>query len=142
MSNLTISPTAGRLAQVRQSLAELHRALLDAERRELELETGRLASAQYLKFLLEDPRFAWLRPVGRMVATLDERLHQAEKTSTPVSEEDARVLSEQVAKLLTLRVNLESGWRYRDWLQRDPGVVLAHAALAAALRPGPTELAA
>lgn len=137
-----MSPTAGRLGQVRQSLAELHRALLDAERRELELETGRLASAQYLKFLLDDPRFAWLRPVGRMVATLDERLHQAEKTSTPVSEEDARVLSEQVAKLLTLRVNLESGWRYRAWLQRDPGVVLAHAALGAALRPGPTELAA
>jgi len=108
----------------------------------LELETGRLASAQYLRFLLEDPRFAWLRPVGRMVATLDERLYLAEKTGTAVSEDDARVLSEQVATLLTLRVNLESGWRYRDWLQRDPAVVLLHAALGAALRPGPTELAA
>jgi hypothetical protein len=142
MSNLTMSPTAGRLAQVRQSLAELHRALLDAERRELELETGRLASAQYLKFLLEDPRFAWLRPVGRMVVTLDERLHLAHKTGTPVPEEDARALSAQVAQLMALRLSLEAGWRYRDWLQRDPGVVLAHAALSAALRPGPTELAA
>jgi len=142
MMNLTFNPTAGRLMLVRQSLAELHRALLDAERRELERETGRLASAQYLKFLLEDPRFLWLRPVGRMVATLDGAMHEAAKSGAALTEDGVRNLCGQVAELIVVRTSLEGGYRYRDWLQRDPDVVLAHAALAAALRPGPTQLAA
>lgn len=142
MMNFTFNPTAGRLTQVRQSLAELHRALLDAERRELERETGRLASAQYLKFLLDDPRFRWLRPVGRMVATLDGAMHEARKTGAPMTDEAVRGLCGQVAELIVVRTGLEGGYRYRDWLQRDADVVIAHAALAAALRPGPAQLAA
>lgn len=143
MSNTMINtPPAERLTRIREGLAGLHRALVNAERLELEQETGRLAPAQYLRFLLDDPRFAWLRPMGRLVAALDERLHSAETTGNPVSEEDARAWSAEVARLIALRLSLEAGWRYREWLQRDPGVVLAHAALAAALRPGATELAA
>ena len=75
----TTSLSNARLAAVRDSLAELHRALLDAERRDIERETGRLSPGEYLQMLLHEPRFAWLRPVGRMVATLDGAMHDAVK---------------------------------------------------------------
>ena len=35
---------------------------------------------------------------------------------------------------MAIRTQLEGGYRYRDLMQRDPDVVLAHAALAQSLR--------
>ena len=86
--NTTSFSANARLAAVRDSLAELHRALLDAERRDIERETGRLSPGEYLQMLLHDPRFAWLRPVGRMVATLDGTMHEARKTGHEISDEE------------------------------------------------------
>ena len=131
-----------RLATVRDSLAGLHRALLDGERREIERETGRLSPGAYLQLLLHEPRFAWLRPVGRMVATLDSAMHEAVKTGGTVPTEDVERLCDQVANVIGIRTRLEAGYRYRDLLQRDPDVVLAHGALARSLRPGPAQMAA
>jgi hypothetical protein len=129
----TTSLSNARLATVRDSLAGLHRALLDAERRDIERETGRLLSGEYLQMLLHDPRFAWLRPVGRMVATLDGAMHDAVKAGSDVSHDDVEQLCDQVAGVIGIRTQLEAGYRYRDLLQREPEVVLAHAALRRAL---------
>jgi hypothetical protein len=142
MMTAHFDPTNSRLTAVRDSLAELHRALLAAERRDVERETGRLSSGEYLQMLLHDPRFAWLRPVGRMVATLDGTMHESRKAGAPVATDDVEKLCDQVAGIIAIRTRLESGFRYRDLMQRDPDVVLAHAALVAALRPGPEPLAA
>jgi hypothetical protein len=43
--------------------------------------------------------------------------------------------SAKVAGVIAIRTRLEAGYRYRDLMQREPDVVLAHAALARALRP-------
>jgi hypothetical protein len=137
-----LESTADRLPAVRNLLARLHRSLLDAERRELEKERGRVASAEYLGLLLNDARFAWLRPVGRMVARFDEVIAEAEAGGYPISELEAQILLDDVAQLLTLRTWLEAGPRYHDWLQREPDVVLAHAALSTALRTRPQAWAA
>jgi hypothetical protein len=136
-----MSTTLG-LSSLRQSLAELHRALLDAERREIERETGRLSSGEYLQMLLHDPRFAWLRPVGRMVAALDGTMHEVRKTGREIPQEEFTNLRDRVAGVVGIRAQLEGGYRYRDLLQREPDVVLAHAALARSLRPGPAHMAA
>ncbi len=138
----TTSLSNARLATVRDSLAGLHRALLDAERRDIERKTGRLLSGEYLQMLLHDPRFAWLRPVGRMVATLDGAMHDAVKAGSDVPHDDVEQLCDQVAGLIGIRTQLEAGFRYRDLLQRDPDVVLAHGALARSLRPAPAHMAA
>ena len=135
-------PTNSRLTAVRDSLAELHRALLDAERRDMERETGRLSPGEYLQMLLHEPRFAWLRPVGRMVATLDGTMHEARKAGAAVDTEEVEKLCDQVAGIIAIRTRLESGYRYRDLMQRDPDVVMAHAALVTALKPETSPLAA
>ena len=135
-------PTNSRLASVRDSLAELHRALLDAERRDVERETGRLSPGAYLQMLLNDPRLAWLRPVGRMVATLDATMHESRKAGAAVATDEVEKLCNQVAGVIAIRTQLESGYRYRDLMQRDPDVVMAHAALVNALRSETTPIAA
>jgi hypothetical protein len=135
-------PTNSRLTNVRDSLAELHRALLDAERREMERETGRLSPGAYLQMLINDPRFAWLRPVGRMVATLDDKMHQSRKAGAAVNNDEVEKLCDQVAGVLAIRTRLEAGYRYRDLMQREPDVVVAHAAVVNALRSETSPIAA
>jgi len=142
MTTIRFDPVNARLAAVRDSLAELHRALLDAERRDIEREVGRLSPGEYLQMLLHDPRFAWLRPVGRMVATLDGAMHEAAKAGEQLPSEDMEQLCDQVAGIIAIRTQLEAGYRYRDLLQRSPDVVLAHAALARSLHPGAARMAA
>lgn len=142
MMTSRFDPTNSRLAAVRDSLAELHRALLDAERRDVEREMGRLSSGEYLQMLLHDPRFAWLRPVGRMVATLDGTMHESRKAGMAVATDEVEKLCDQVAGVLAIRTRLEAGYRYRDLMQRDPDVVMAHAALVNALKPETSPLAA
>jgi hypothetical protein len=134
--------TADRLPAIRGLLAQLHRTLLDAERRELERDEGRVSSGQYLGLLLNDPRFQWLRPLGRMVARLDEVIAEAETGNHPISELEAGLLLDEVSQIVMLRTGLEGGLRYMDWLQREPEVVLAHAALTQALKPRPAAWAA
>jgi hypothetical protein len=142
MMTTRFDPTNSRLTMVRDSLAELHRALLAAERRDVERETGRLSSGEYLQMLLHDPRFAWLRPVGRMVATLDGSMHESRKAGAAVATDEVEKLCDQVAGILAIRTRLEAGYRYRDLMQRDPDVVMAHAAVVSALRPTIAPIAA
>jgi hypothetical protein len=142
MMTARFDPTNSRLTNVRDSLAELHRALLDAERREMERETGRLSAGAYLQMLLHDPRFAWLRPVGRMVATLDDTMHQSRKAGAAVADDEVEKLCDQVAGVLAIRTRLEAGYRYRDLLQREPDVVMAHAAVVNALKSETAPIAA
>ena len=137
-----MTATADRLPAVRGLLAQLHRSLLDAERRDLEKESGRVSSGEYLGLLLNDPRFQWLRPLGRMVARLDDVIAHAETSGDPITDLEAGLLLDEVGQVVNLRTGLEAGLRYIAWLQREPEVVLAHAALASALKPRPTAWAA
>jgi hypothetical protein len=134
---------ADRLPEVRQLLARLHQVLVSAEREELERDRGRpVGGAEFLHMLVTDERLAWLRPMGRLAATLDEFLKQAERRGAPVSEDAARDILIDVRRVVARTTGLHAGWRYADWAQRDPEVVLAHAALTDALRPEPKAWAA
>jgi len=134
--------TVDRIPTVRQLLARLHQVLIIAERNELEQEQGSVGAGDLLQRLLGDERFAWLRPMGRMVTKLDDLLAEAEKRGSPISERMARQALIDVRRVVSRTTGLQAGWRYADWVQRDPDIVLAHAALASALRSQPTAWAA
>lgn len=85
------------LLEARNPLLDLHKALIDAERREYECARGRVTEGQFLNALVEDPALAWLKPLTALIASLDGLLE-----------------------------NGEFHQRYAEVLQRSPDAIVAH----------------
>ena len=112
-------------------LLRLHKALLDDERVAYERVHGRISSnGAFLQLALNDAWFAWLRPLSQAIAKLDE-LSEADDAVS----HDA--IPELLASLQALLMPVEEGEgfsrQYHDALQRNPDVVLEHAAVKALL---------
>jgi hypothetical protein len=121
-----------RLAELREALLRLHKALLDSERATYEQAFGKIASPyQFLHLLTTDPWFAWLRPVTQIVTAMDEMLEAKE----PVTVAGVDALAAQAGALLVATAGGEGfSGHYDEVLQRDPDVVFAHAAAARLIR--------
>ena len=64
--------TAERLREVRLRLLDLHKALLEDSRTAYELDRGRIpTTATLLQLVINDPWFAWLRPLSETVVRID-----------------------------------------------------------------------
>jgi len=114
-----------RLEAMRISLLKLHKALVDSERVQYELVMGRIQSPNhFLQLLTNDPWFAWLSPLSKMIVSIDEALDAKE----PLTSEMADALV-KAASVLLVASDTGEGFakHYSDALQRDPDVVLAHA---------------
>ena len=121
-----------RLAAVREALLKLHKALLESERTSYEQTFGKITSPyQFLKLLTEDPWFAWLQPVTQLVAAMDVALDAKEPLTTAVADE---LISRTRKMLVPSQGGQGFSQHYDEALQRDPGVVLAHATVAKLLR--------
>jgi hypothetical protein len=115
------------LAAVAAALLPLHKALVDVTQLAYESQHGQIPGpAALFQLLVHDPHFAWLRPLSGLMADLDELL-----------DEEAAI---GVTRAGELRQRLEAliaddffGERYRETLQAEPDVVMAHAALRRAL---------
>jgi hypothetical protein len=121
-----LSPsTRQRLTDMRTRLLNLHKVLLDDARAAYELDRGRVGSnASLLQLVINDPWFAWLHPLSELVVRMDETL-QAEAAAT---EADAVALLEHVERLVSAGDGAEGfAPRYREALQRQPAVIMAHA---------------
>src|SRR5712691_5080999 len=55
-----MTPRIDSLHDVRHDLLDLHRALVEAERRTYERERGRLPDRDFLEALINDPALGWL----------------------------------------------------------------------------------
>jgi hypothetical protein len=121
-----------RLAGLREALLHLHKALLEAERISYEASFGKISSPyQFLHLLTNDPWFAWLAPVTRLLAAMDEMLDAKE----PLTAAGVEALVQQ-AKTLLVATEGGDGFstHYDEALQRNPDVVFAHAAAAKFIR--------
>jgi hypothetical protein len=88
-------------------LEGLRNPLLDVHRALLESERAPgQTPVEFLQALIDDPRLAWLKPLTALVSSLDELLGDPEFQR-----------------------------RYREALQRDPQVAIAHGKLAGTVRP-------
>lgn len=135
-TNLKASPEFRRqLTQLRESLLALHKALVDSERVSYEQNIGTIPSANhFLRLLTDDPWFAWLHPLSQLIVSMDEALDA--KAKTPLIGDAAAALVKRTSELLVASEAGEGFSRhYFDALQRDPNVVLAHAAAARLFRP-------
>jgi hypothetical protein len=124
-----------QLSQLRAALLALHKALVDSERVSYEQNIGTIPSANhFLKLLTDDPWFAWLHPLSQLIVALDEALDA--KAKIPLTAEAAQALVKRTSEMLVASEAGEGFTRhYFDALQRDPDVVMAHAAAAHIFRP-------
>src|SRR5687767_7029024 len=83
----------------RTALLDLHRALVEGERRDYEKAHGRVSGGDFLQALIRDPAFAWLTPLTRLIARLDE-LEDAEGEGT--QPESAATVLAAIRALLSL----------------------------------------
>lgn len=126
-----------RLESVRTPLLDLHKALVDSERVSYEETLGQIHSPNhFLQLLTTDPWFAWLHPLSELIVSIDETLDRDEQEDEPLT---PGVVDEVFDRTRSLLVASEVGdgfsRHYFDALQRDPDVVLAHAAVARQWRP-------
>jgi hypothetical protein len=111
------------LTKIREALLRLHKTLLDWERSNFERTHGRQSTTDLLNAFLQDPHFAWLRPMSQLIVRIDEMLENA----TPPTASDAQSV---VTHLKTLTAPGERGGedarRYEQALQENPDTVFAH----------------
>jgi hypothetical protein len=121
------------LADLRRALLRLHKVLLDWERSGYERIHGRQSSHDLLRALLNDPQFAWLRPMSQLIVRIDEILSE----KTPPMRNDVDAIVAQVRALTSPN---EGGSiyerRYDMALQEHPDAVFAHRDLLARLKSG------
>ena len=118
-------PARQKLAELRQTLLTLHKALLDSERTSYELVHGTIPSpGAFLQLLINDNWFAWLRPVTSLLVQIDETLAAKNPAGTPRQFEQ---LIEDTRALLSPSRETNGFWkRYSSAMQRDPGVAVLH----------------
>jgi hypothetical protein len=121
---------AAKLRAVRMALLALHSSLLAYERARYERRHGRVDSpGQMLNLVMNDPWFAWLRPISALVVQADERLDSDEG----VTAADVAAFAGQVQSLLQGALAGTDPVAYQRALQEAPEVGLARGRLAAAL---------
>lgn len=114
-----------RLSELREKLLALHKALLDSERTSYELVHGPIPSpGAFLQLLINDARFAWLRPVTTLIVQIDEAL--AAKNPPSSSRQFEHLIEDMRALLSPSRVENGFWKRYSGAVQRDPGVAVLH----------------
>ena len=122
-----------RLQQLRNTLLNLHKTLVDSERVGYEQTIGAIPSPnQFLHLLTHDPWFAWLHPLSQLIVVMDEALEKKE----PLTAADVDALAKQT-RLLLVASEEGAGFskNYHVALQNEPDVILAHAEVAKILGP-------
>ncbi len=121
----TPDPAREKLGEIRETLLALHKALLDSERTSYEIVHGPIASpGAFLQLLINDARFAWLRPVTTLVVQIDETLAAKKPPATP---KDFEQMITDTRALLSPSSESNGFWKhYVSAVERDPGVAVYH----------------
>jgi len=109
-----------------RALLALHKAVLAAERENLERVHGSLSSAAFLQIVSDPLRYGWLKPFSELILAFEE-------------DEEERLPAEELRQrtrdlLLPPTQKTPFGRRYLSLMQGEPTLVLAHAELAKLLR--------
>src|SRR5947208_1203392 len=92
-----------RLETLRSSLLSLHKVLVESERVEYEHTVAKISSPNhFLHLLTNDPWFAWLSPLSKLIVSIDEALD----AESPLTHAGVEGLVKEAAGLL---VASESG---------------------------------
>jgi hypothetical protein len=114
-------------SDLRSSLLELHRLLLEHQRRQVEKINGRMSPGELLQAATNDLRFSWINELFEPIAALDAAL----------SDQDEAAGGAAIDRIRALVVEPDPegsfGRRYLQVLQEEPDVVMVHSRVTAAL---------
>jgi hypothetical protein len=139
------------LSQIRRTLLDLHKALIDRERAEYEKGHGPVTAGEMLQLLIRDDAFLWLHPISELIVRVDELISNANDRRRPTPARppmtadqvnaEADMLLAETRDLLTAG-DAPGGFRerYDAVLEADPSIVAMHRAVIGALPP-PTGIA-
>jgi hypothetical protein len=132
------------LSQVRRTLLELHKALIERERAAYEKGHGAVTPGEMLQLLIRDAAFLWLHPISELIVRVDELISNANDRRRPTPARPAmtpdQVSAEAQILLVETRELLTAGdapggfrQRYDAVLKADPAIVAMHRAVMSAL---------
>jgi hypothetical protein len=123
------------LQALRLPLLALHKAVLGTERRTLEKVHGELSGAQFLQIVSDPLRYGWLQPFSALILAIDDTLEVKDDDEDDDEIATPEEMLDRVRDLLLPpKADTPFGRRYVSLMQREPDLVLAHAAVAKLLR--------
>src|SRR4051794_7121144 len=127
-------PATEDLRALRLPLLALHKAVLGTERRTLERVHGELSGAQFLQIVSDPLRYGWLQPFSSLILAVDDTLEVQEDDGADEIATPEELIERVRDLLLPPKADTPFGRRYLSLMQREPDLVLAHAAVAKLLR--------
>lgn len=116
---------AGRVGQLRHTLLELHKAMLDAQRIEYERAFGRIeTSGEFLGLVLNHPEFEWIRSLSALMAQLDEWAEGGDDSTDQALEGIVDALRALIKRDCGSSVAFST--RYWKMVNDEPNVTVAH----------------
>jgi hypothetical protein len=89
--------TRQKLKDLSKAFLRLHKILLEAAKAEYEAINGEIPNPNaYLRLVLDDPHFAWLRKISSLIALIDE----ASSIRRPATESESQALITRARILL------------------------------------------
>jgi hypothetical protein len=125
-----VTDSIDELRAAQPLLLELHKALLDAERAQVESVHGVMSGAEFLQLVSDPVRYGWLKPFSRLIIAIDDTVNPREDEEVVAPEE---LLDQARELVLPPKDDTPFGRRYRSLMQKDPELVMAHSAVAQAL---------
>src|SRR5262245_22257926 len=122
---MTLSPQAQAL---RGRLLELHGAVIDFERAAYERRSGKVNGAAFLRVLIGDQAYGWLRPLTALIAKADDDADQ------PAEVAEAELFAEARALVRPDSAGSEFQQRYAALVDQSPEVAYAHGATVQVLK--------
>jgi len=126
--NQNNTPLALKLKAVRNDLLKLHKTLLEHEKANYEAANGQIASTSiYLRLVLDDPHFAWLRILSGLIVEIDEAFDADE----PVTDEIVYIFGDQIREML-MKGDAENEFarKYTLALENSHSAVMRHSGIA------------
>ena len=117
------------LRAAQPALLSLHKALLDAERAQVESVHGAMSGAEFLQLVSDPVRYGWLKPFSRLIVAIDDTLNPREDAEVVPPGE---LLDQARELVLPPKEDTPFGRRYRSLLE-DPALVMAHSEAVKAL---------
>jgi hypothetical protein len=120
------TPARQKLVALRETLLQLHKTLLEMERREYQKVHGSVSAGELFRLVVDDPQFSWLHNISEFVVRIDEAL-AADAEITPEDTRGAISLARRIFAPTETGDGFQQ--KYFDAIQKDPAVVMEHAEL-------------